>query len=58
LITAAQKVHVPPDNLEKLAKISDRMQTVIASLNAQQGAPSAAKPPQGQKAKGSPHGHA
>lgn len=58
LVAAAKKVQVPQDRLENLAKIGDRMQSVIAALQAPK-QPEKAKPQQqGQKSKGTPNGHA
>lgn len=56
LMAAAQKIHVPAEELEKLSKIGDRMQTVIAALHDKKADPS--KPQHPQKAKGTPNGHA
>jgi|GEM_PF-1469665 len=58
LTAACQKTHAPQEALEKLTRIGDRMQAVIASLHEQKSAQSGSKPPQGQKAKDAPNGHA
>lgn len=51
LIKACESVHVPAQELEKLHKISDRMDNLVAAVNAPQTPPPAATQKQGTKAK-------